>query len=388
MWLVAIAGGVLAVVTGLLPLTGTDSVVSVSQRVGPVLVFLVAITVLAQLADEAQVFDVVADRTARLAGGSVRRLFVLVVVLGWAVTVVLSLDTTAVLLTPVVLALAGRLGLAPAPFAYAAVWLANTGSLLLPVSNLTNLLAVGRLGLSATAYAERMAAPALVALAASLAVLGVWFRRDLTGGYRLPEPVIPADRILFRVAAAACLAVGPGFVAGLPVQDVAFAAALPLVFAFAVRRRQALRFALVPWRLVLLVGGLFCAVTGLLRLPVVAGVLHTAVGSGTGIAGTLRTAGVAAAASNALNNLPAYLALDGTVPAGHRRQLLAVLLGTNLGPLVLLFGSLATLLWRERCAARGVQVSPGQFARLGLVGVPVVLAASALALVAADNLIG
>ena len=304
MWLVAIAGGVLAVVTGLLPLTGTDSVVSVSQRVGPVLVFLVAITVLAQLADEAQVFDVVADRTARLAGGSVRRLFVLVVVLGWAVTVVLSLDTTAVLLTPVVLALAGRLGLAPAPFAYAAVWLANTGSLLLPVSNLTNLLAVGRLGLSATAYAERMAAPALVALAASLAVLGVWFRRELTGGYRLPEPVIPADRTLFRVAAAACLAVGPGFVAGLPVQDVALAAALPLVVAFAVRRRKALRFALVPWRLVLLVGGLFCAVTGLLRLPVVAGVLHTAVGSGTGIAGTLRTAGVAAAASNALNNLP------------------------------------------------------------------------------------
>jgi len=113
-----------------------------------------------------------------------------------------------------------------------------------------------------------------------------------------------------------------------------------------------------------------------------------ALGSGTGIAGTLRTAGVAAAASNALNNLSAYLALDGTVPAGHRRQLLAVLLGTNLGPLVVLFGSLATLLWRERCAARGVQVSAGQFARLGLVGVPVVLAASALALVAADNVIG
>ncbi len=360
MWLVALGAGVLSLLTGLLPLTGANSAQSVSARVAPVLVFLIAITVLAKLGDQAKVFDVVADRTARLAGGSVRRLFVLVVGVGWLVTVLLSLDTTAVLLTPVVLALADRLGLAPAPFAYAAVWLANTGSLLLPVSNLTNLLAAGRLGLSATAYAQRMALPALVAIVTSLGVLGCWFRRDLTGRYQLPEPVAPDDRTLFRVAAAACAAVGPGFVTGLPVQDVA--AARRTVRNGRVRRPAAggaaVRFAaLAPGG----VEGLFLAVSGLLQLPAVSHALRTAIGAGAGIAGTLRTAGVAAVASIGLNNLPAYLALDGTVAAGHRRQLLAVLLGTNLGPLVLLFGSLATLLWRESCAARGVPVSAGQF---------------------------
>lgn len=125
------------------------------ERLSPVLAFLVALTVLAELADEAEVFDVVAARAARLGGGSARRLFAWVALLATAMTVALSLDTTAVLLTPVVLAMTARLGLPSLPFALLVVWLANTASLLLPVSNLTNLLAQDRVGLSATAYAER-----------------------------------------------------------------------------------------------------------------------------------------------------------------------------------------------------------------------------------------
>src|SRR3954452_10941862 len=105
-------------------------------------------TVLAELADEAGVFDVAAHRAARLARGRTLALYGLVVVLASATTVLLSLDTTAVLVTPVVLALAQQLELSPVPFALAAVWLANTASLLLPVSNLTNLLAISRLDLS------------------------------------------------------------------------------------------------------------------------------------------------------------------------------------------------------------------------------------------------
>jgi arsenical pump membrane protein len=82
---------------------------------------------------------------------------------------------------------------------------------------------------------------------------------------------------------------------------------------------------------------------------------------------------VAGAASNVVNNLPAYLAIETTVPPGHATQLLAALLGTNAGPLILLWGSLATLLWRERCKARGLVVSAARFALIGLGGVPLIL---------------
>ncbi|MDQ2750376.1 MAG: SLC13 family permease, partial [Actinomycetota bacterium] len=97
-------------------------------RAGPVLGFLAAITVLAELADRAGVFDAAAGACARLARGSTVRLFLLVAVLGTATTVGMSLDTTAVLLTPVVLTLTDRLGLRPLPLALLAVWLANTTS--------------------------------------------------------------------------------------------------------------------------------------------------------------------------------------------------------------------------------------------------------------------
>ncbi len=135
MWAALGVLGALAVVTGLLPVADARAVAV--TRGAPIMVFLVAITVLAELADRAGVFDAAAGMCARVARGSTVRLFMLVAALATVITVGMSLDTTAVLLTPVVLALAFRLGLSPMPFVFLVVWLANTASLLLPVSNLT-----------------------------------------------------------------------------------------------------------------------------------------------------------------------------------------------------------------------------------------------------------
>ncbi len=374
MWLVAGALGLLAVLTGWLP-GGAAREVAVT-RAGPVLAFLVGITVLAELADAAGVFDAAAGVCARAGGGSTRRLFLLVAALGTLTTIGMSLDTTAVLLTPVVLTLAARLGLRPLPFAFLVVWLAGTASLLLPVSNLTNLLAVQHLGASTgtLAFAGRMALPEVVAVVVTVAYLGLWFRRDLTGGYDTPAPTVPADRLLFRVCAAACLALVPGVLLGAPPWTVAVPAAAVCGLAFAVRRRRELRPGLVPWRLLVLTEGLFLAVTALDRHGLGDLLAHAA---GTG---TLRTAGVGAVSSNVVNNLPAYLAVEPAVAPGHTTQLLGLLLGTDAGPLITLWGSLATLLWRQRCTARGVRISPWLFARVGLLGVPLVLVASWAAL--------
>jgi len=383
-WLVAAAGGLLVLGTGWLPVrsgAGGEGAAAVTGRAVPVLVFLTAVTVLAELADRAGVFVAAADGCARLARGSVPGLFGLVAALGTVTTVVLSLDTTAVLLTPVVLRLTGRLGLRPLPFALLAVWLANTASLLLPVSNLTNLLAAGRLGLSATGFAGRMLLPELAAVLVTVLVLGVLFRRDLTGRYPPPAHQPVDDPVVFTVAAGCCVLLAPFVVAGVPPYLAATPAAVLLAAVFAVRRPRMLRVGLLPWRLVLLTEGLFLVVTAAAN-HLLRPLLTAAVGGGV-----LRTAGVAAAASNLLNNLPAYLALEQAVPAGtggpggHTTdQLLGVLLGTNLGPLVLLWGSLATLLWRERCRAHGLVISPWEFARVGLLGVPLLLLASWAAL--------
>ena len=298
-------------------------------------------------------------------------LFCLLLLLGAFTTIALSLDTTAVLLTPVVLALASRLRLSPLPFAMSAVWLANTASLLLPVSNLTNLLAVSRSHMSAVEFASRTWLPALLSLVVTAVVLGLVYRRDLGGHYRIPDAIDVRDNTLFRVAAIVCVAVAPFFVSGIPVWITATAAAVLLVVLFAFRAPRTLRISLLPWRLVLLVWGLFLVIAtlGVHGLDELLGRLAGHSGSAVGV---LRTAGVGAGASNLFNNLPSYLALA-RVTDGRHDQLFGLLLGTNLGPLVLIWGSLATLLWRERCKARGVHVGAWEFARVGLIGVPVLL---------------
>ena len=370
-WLIATVAGVMCIATRALP---WHEAVATTKRVGPILVFLVAITVVAELADAAQVFDVAATRAAKLGRGHTLGLFGLIVVLGSFTTIVLSLDTTAVLLTPVVLALASQLRISVLPFAMAAVWLANTASLLLPVSNLTNLLAVNRLHLSAVSFAARMWLPALASIAVTAVVLGVAYRRELRGRYVVPGAFAIADPVSFRVCATVCVVIAPFFVIGLPVWLPAMVAGGVLLVLFAFRQPRRIGIALLPWRLVLLVQGLFLVVAtlgahGLDR------VLGDAAGHSDSALGVLRTAGVGAGASNIANNLPSYLALE-RVTDGRQHQLLGLLLGTNVGPLVLLWGSLATLLWRERCKARDVEISAWQFARLGLVGVPVLLLAS------------
>ena len=127
---------------------------------------------------------------------------------------------------------------------------------------------------------------------------------------------------------------------------------------FAVRRPRVLRFGLVPWQLALFVLGLALAVETVLRhggSQVVASVT----GEGTGTADLLQVAGVGAVASNLVNNLPAYLVIEPHAAQGGDIRLLALLVGTNVGPMVLLWGSLATLLWRERCRAGASRCRPG-----------------------------
>jgi arsenical pump membrane protein len=369
------------VATGALPVAEAEATVG---RILPLLVFLGAVIVLASLTAEARVFDVIATRIAILGRGNYLVLFLLCVLFASATTATLNLDTTAVLLTPVMLATARRAQVSGLALAMATVWLANTASLLLPVSNLTNLLAANRVALAPAAFAERMAVPEVVSIGATMAALWVFhWRRGRRGGerYTPPDPYRPEDRVLFLVAACACGAFIGGVIAGVPLQYASPACASAVIVAFAVRQRSALRPALVPWRLLVFVTGLFLVVQTVSRHGLDT-LLVGLIGTGGGPAAVFRAAGAGALLSNLLNNLPTYVAGESVVPLANHEQLLGLLLGTNVGPIVTPWASLATLLWYERCRAAGVRIGWTGFVLTGAVTATVALAATVTALVA------
>ncbi|MEP6797433.1 MAG: SLC13 family permease [Lapillicoccus sp.] len=365
-------------------MTGTD-LADLAGRVVPVLAFLVAITVVAEIAELAGVFDVAAHWAARAGRHRVWALWLLVVAIACVSTIVLSLDTTAVLLTPVAITVARQVGVPTLPFAMTTLWLANTASLLLPVSNLTNLLALHRLdqlGVGHAGYLRLAWAPALAAIAATVVLLALRHRRSLTGRYALDAPPEPHDTVLLIVAATCCVALGPAFVAGLTPWIPSTVAAVVLVVTVLVRDRGLLRRVSVPWQMVIGVSVLFVVVDIALNHGL-RDVLASLVGTGGGTGALFRVGGVGLLSANAVNNLPAYLALE-SVSADAPARLVALLIGVNVGPLVTVWASLATLLWRQRCRAADVRVSTAYLAREGLLCAVVASAAAlgALALVA------
>jgi arsenical pump membrane protein len=367
--LVLLLIGLLAVATGVLP--GADAR-EVARRVLPLLAFLATVVVLAELVRAAEVFDVAATLVARGGRGRPAALFGLCVLLATVTTVTLNLDTTAVLLTPVLLALAARLGLRPVALAMTTVWLANTASLLLPVSNLTNVLAADRVALPPAAFAARMALPAVVAVLVTAALLWVLFWRG-TPGYAVPPRHVPGDRVLAGLCVAAVLLLLAGVLAGLPLEFCSAAGALVAVAGFAARRPSALRFTLVPWRLLVLVPGVF-----LVLAAVGAHGLDALVRSLMDDGSPARAAAVGAVLANAVNNLPAYLAGEAAAP--DRDALLGLLIGVNVGPVVTPWASLATLIWFERCRAHGVVVPVRLFVLTGALLAVLAVPAAVLAL--------
>jgi Na+/H+ antiporter NhaD/arsenite permease-like protein len=367
--------GAIAIATGILPV---PVAVAVADRVWPILLFVIAITVVTELAAEAGLFTVVAERASRWGLGRAWLLWLLVLVLAVVSTVFLSIDTTAVLLTPVVVLLARHSGLSPLPFALTTVWMANTASLLLPVSNLTNLLAEHTLpGVGPARFAALMAVPAIIAIVIPATALFLIYRRELRQPYQPAPRTAADDRVLLVAGGVTVAALIPLLVSGLPVWIPAVAAAVTLGGFFVARRPAVLRFDLFPWQLVLLAAGLFVVVEAAHSVGLGA-LLSTASGHGTGPLDLLQLAASGAVGANAVNNLPAYLALEPV--AGSPVRLAALLIGVNAGPLVTPWASLATLLWHARLTSLGVSISWRKYSLLGLVVAPVTVALATLGL--------
>ena len=371
-WAVATVAAVLLVATGVLSL---DDARDAASDLGPTIGFLAALLVLADGCREAGLFEAFGAAMANGSRGDPRRLLAMVFAVAAATTAVLSLDATVVLLTPVVFATASRLRARARPHVYACSHLANSASLLLPISNLTNLLAFEASGLSFLRFAALMVLPWLVALGIEWLVLTRAFRRDLRADR--PAPAADADVALPRFAIGVVAATLVGFalssVAGIEPVWVAAAGALALVVRERRPPRAVLR-AIEPPFLVFVLGlaivvraagdhGLQSVVDGLIP-------------HGDGLLALLAVAAIAAVVANLLNNLPATLIVLPVAAAAGPGPVLAMLIGVNVGPNLTYVGSLATLLWRRVLHAHDHDTDLGEFVKLGALTVPPILIAS------------
>jgi arsenical pump membrane protein len=364
---VAVLGaGLLVAVGALSPSDAWDAL----GDLAPTAAFLAALLVLAQACRVAGLFDALGTWLAAGSRGSPSRLLALVFAVASVVTAVLSLDATVLLLTPVVLATAMRLRASPRPHVYASAHLANSASLLLPVSNLTNLLAFHASGLSFARFAALMAAPWAGAVAVEWVALRRRFRADLHRGGRRRRHVrrepVPrgAVAVLALTLAGFCLS----SVAGIEPLWVAIAGAAALSLHVRASPAAIVRAASPQFVAFVLALGIVVAAAARNGLG---DAVDWLLPGGDSLLALLAVAGIAAVLANLVNNLPATLVLvPAAVAAGGEAAVLAVLVGVNIGPNLTYTGSLATLLWRRALRTGDEPTSLAEFVRLGLVTVP------------------
>ena len=358
------------------------------RRLLPVVLFLAAILVLAGACDDEGLFRAAGAWMARSSAGSAPRLLGQVFVIAAATTAILSLDATVVLLTPVVLATARAMRLSPRPHLYATAHLSNSASLLLPVSNLTNLLAFTAAGLSFSRFSVLMAAPWLAVIAAEYAIFRWTYRRELSEPAQPPElPTVEMPTFVLIVLACTLVGFAVTSLVGLSPAWAALAGATVVALRSLAQRRSTLggigRSLNLPFLIFVLALGV--VVKAVMVNGLDSGARHL-LPAGTGLPALIGIAVVAAVLSNVVNNLPAVLVLLPVVsgPAA----VLAVLIGVNIGPNLTYTGSLANLLWRRVLRQRDEPTSGREFTRLGLLTVPACRVVAVVALWIGIQLIG
>jgi arsenite/antimonite efflux pump membrane protein len=355
----------------------------------------VAIIIVSLLLDEAGFFEWAALHVARWGGGHGRRLFVLIVLLGAAVSALFANDGAALILTPIVIAMLRALGYkdkATLAFVMAAGFIADTASLPLIVSNLVNIVSADFFRIGFADYASVMVPVDLASIAATLVVLLLFFRRDIPASYDVAQLRAPADAIrdhaTFKAGWVVLALLLAGFFLlepiGVPVSAVAAAGAVLLLVIAArghvIQTRKVLAGA--PWQVVIFSLGMYLVVYGLRNAGLtdhLAGLLdRTAQGGVWGAA--FGTGIIAALLSSVMNNMPTVLvgalSIDATHATGAIKEAMiyANVIGCDLGPKITPIGSLATLLWLHVLGQKGIRIGWGYYFKVGAtLTIPVLL---------------
>jgi arsenical pump membrane protein len=378
----AVAGATALVAFGLVPWPGALHAIGAGTDV---YLFLVGMMLLSAMAEREGLFDWLAAICVGRARGSATRLFALVYGVGVIVTIFMSNDATAVVLTPAVLAVCRKARTRPLPYLLACALVANAASFVLPISNPANLVVFADRMPSLAGWLERFALPSLLAVALTYAVLFVLSRRDLEGAIAtdvaVPPLSAPGRLAAAGIGAVALVLLGASAL-GLPLGPPTLIATAVVWIAITVAKRESPWPVLgqVSWSIVPLVAGLFVIVEGLRRaglLDQLTVLLHA--GAARSMAGAALASGaIAAFAANLTNNLPAGLVAGAVVAAADVDPIVhsAVAIGIDLGPNLSVTGSLATILWLLALRRQGENVSGWTFLKTGAVAMPVALAAA------------
>lgn len=378
-------GAVLALGTGVIHISDIPVVWNIVWNATAA---FIAVIIISLLLDESGFFEWAALHVSRWGNGRGRLLFTWIVLLGAAVAALFANDGAALILTPIVIAMLLALGFSQGTtlvFVMAAGFIADTASLPLIVSNLVNIVSADFFDLGFTQYASVMIPVDAAAIAATLIMLHLFFRRDIPATYdvsllKTPASVIK-DAATFRAGWIVLLLLLVGFFVleplGIPVSAIAAAGAAVL---FIVAKRghgintgKVLRSA--PWQIVIFSLGMYLVVYGLRNAGLteyLSGVLNLLAEKGLWAA-TFGTGFLTAFLSSVMNNMPTVLigalSIDGSTATGVVKEAMiyANVIGCDLGPKITPIGSLATLLWLHVLAQKNITITWGYYFRTGII---------------------
>jgi arsenical pump membrane protein len=390
-------GALLMLVTGVV---SPPQVFEVLKANANILLFFMGLMLVSVVADRGGFFQWSAVKGIMLANGSGCRLLLIIFTVGAAITAFFSNDATALILTPVVYVLVTRLRLSPLPYVFACAFIANTASMLLPVSNPVNLLPVDRFGLTLGEYLRFLLVPTLLAIMINIVLFTIIFRKGISASFNddsLRNQVKVDAFFWFVCSGLAVTATGYIFASiyGMPLSWPALAGAgILLVGGFSFHRiTPSTVTSSISWSILLFIFSLALLVKGLEN----AGITHilgkalTWLSAKDTLEAVIVTAVATGLGSNLINNwsmmmvsVSSLASASNPVATFDQSLIYSSILGADLGPNIAIVGSLSSMLWLVLLRQRGLDIHPMQYLRLGLIVTPPMLIASALALYASS----
>ncbi|HEO99602.1 MAG TPA: arsenic transporter [Epsilonproteobacteria bacterium] len=392
----AVIGAIIALLLG--TVSYTDVIVVIDIVWDATLAFI-GIIILSMVLDQIGFFEWAAIKMAKLSRGSGNRMFIYILLLGALVAAFFANDGAALILTPILLAKMKYLKMNPlAIFAFlmAGGFIGDSASNPLVISNLTNIVTVGYFDIGFIEYAKNMFLPNLLSIVASIAVLWIYFRKEIplkVDVSALPEASsVIKNHTMFKLSWFFSALLMAGYLIGdlyrLPVSLFALGGAL-LFLAIATyykATKPIMTIKAAPWQVVWFSIGLYVVVYGLKNAgftEIIASWITALNTQGSAIA-VIGTGFLSAIISSVMNNMPTIMIMDIAIDhvgyVGNEALVYANILGSNLGPKMTPIGSLATLLWLHVLAQKGVKIGWGEYMKVGLVITPPVLLIALLGL--------
>jgi arsenical pump membrane protein len=359
--------------------------------------FFLGMMTLSALAEAAGLFDWLAVQAARLARESARRLFLNIFLLGTLISMILSNDATALILTPVVYVLVTKLRLPVLPFLFACTFIADTASFLLPVSNPINIIILSHFPLDLFTFLRLLLLPSLIVIGINIGIFFLLYREELRGRFqpaRLPSAKETIrHRSYFRYTYLLLIGVAVAYVlasaARIPLSLIAGSGAFLLLLGALGWQQSTLRETgkRISWSIFGFIAGMSIVIRAIQDTGLTAefGNWLLRLSGGTSFGAVMVGTAGAALGTNLINNIPmavmmtsALASMQHAPVAVQHGFLAATMFGCDLGPNLTTVGSLATVLWLLILRRQGVDVSGLDYFKVGVIVTPIMLLAGAI----------